>query len=430
MRRVYKNSINILLFALLFLLVSFSFTNRSEALMSCMPTCSTTDARFLIVVVGPGFQTLTTDTLNLRIIIPGDQTEFTVGIFDGDSDRFLFNWDTGAPFLYRYTLKIDPDEDNLGPSVFEDLSTNFANNAWTDYTFPTSDLARNADGDFVYTLTAKALEPLNPAAPFVTGNSIKVRASGLVQIDEIFSFVSEATTIGSPGADLNIIYPNLDDSDGVGPEDKVGATYDGSFCFFFDLPEDTVEADFWDGDADRGNFDGTNPDTDDPNTPNTIPSFAPPETDVVAEGDTNTPQPFDDKDPNSDFNFLTLVEGTVSYSLIFPDGQVVRNDNPSANREWELFRVSTLTDDPSRVDAMVDQFPAGEYQICFEGLDINNFVSLRPLAPFILRGEVLPEEEIFTAVPTISEWGLISLAAAIAIIGIFTVRRRNANLGG
>ena len=61
--------------------------------------------------------------------------------------------------------------------------------------------------------------------------------------------------------------------------------------------------------------------------PNNIPFFAPLSTDVVAEG-VNPPAPFDDKDPNSDFNFLTLQEGSVSYSLIFPDGQVINNTNP------------------------------------------------------------------------------------------------------
>ncbi len=275
----------------------------------------------------------------------------------------------------------------------------------------------NADGDFVYTLTAKAIEQLNPVQPFITANSIKVRADGLVRIDEIFTFVSEATSFG----DLGIIYPNLDDSNGVGPEDKEGANYDGTFSFFFDVPEEAVELEFWDGDADRGNFDGTETDTDDPNTPNTIPPFAPLSTDVVAQG-VNPPQPFDDKEPNSDFNFLTLVPGPVSYLTLFPDGQVFDNINPSGNREWELWLISTLTDDPTRADRMAPVIPAGRYEIRFQGLDINNFVSLRPLASVL--GEVIPDGEIPTvAVPTISEWGLIALATFFGIIGVLYSRR-------
>jgi len=124
-----------------------------------MPTCSATDARFLLLVVGTGFQTLTTETLNLRVVVPGDATEFTVGIFDGDSDPLLGNWDAGAPFLVRYTLKTDPDMDNNGPPVFEEFSTNLPNNAWMDYTLPTNPLAQDANGNFVYTLTITAIEP-------------------------------------------------------------------------------------------------------------------------------------------------------------------------------------------------------------------------------------------------------------------------------
>ncbi len=343
--------------ALTFLSIS---TVRSHS-MSCMPTCSATDARFLLLVVGTGFQTLTTETLNLRIVVPGDATEFTFGIFDGDSMPGLIDtshWDTGVPFLYTYTLKIDPDEDDNGPPISEELSTNLPDNAWADFTFPTHDLARNADGDFVYTLTATAREQLNPMLPFVTANSFKVRSSGLVRIDEIFTFVSEATSF----VDLGIIYPNLDDSNGVGPEDKEGANYDGTFRFFFDVEEDSIELEFWDGDADRGNFDGTQTDTDDPNTPNTIPSFAPLSTDVVPQG-VNPPNPFDDVDPNTDFNFLILQEGPVSYLTIFPDGQVFDNINPSGNREWEKWLIPTITSNPAIADRMAPQIPAGEYEV-------------------------------------------------------------------
>ncbi len=142
MRKTNKNSINLYLFGFLLLLISLSLTNRSEALMSCMPTCSSVDSRFVIIVVGTGFETLTTETLNLRIVVPGDQTEFTFGIFDGDSEPGLIttsNWDAGVPFLYTYTLKIDPDEDDNGIPVFEEVSTNLPNNAWADFTLPTSD---------------------------------------------------------------------------------------------------------------------------------------------------------------------------------------------------------------------------------------------------------------------------------------------------
>ncbi|GJM14885.1 MAG: hypothetical protein DHS20C13_02120 [Thermodesulfobacteriota bacterium] len=394
--------------------------------MSCMPTCSSVDGRFLLLVDGFAFQTLTTETLNIRIVIPGDDPDFTFGIFDGDSNSPVpseKNWDVGVPYLVRYTLKIDPDMDDNGPVVFEEFSTNFPNNAWADFTLPTDDLARNADGDFVYTLTLTAIEQLNTNLPDLVSNAFKVRASGIVLVDEIFTFLS--SSVFNPPAtdpnDLQIIFPNYDPSDGVGPEDKVGANYDGTISFFFDVPEEAIELEFWDGDADRGNFDGTQTDTNDPNTPDTIPPFAPLSTDVVAQG-VNPPEPFDDKEPDSDFNFMTLSPGAVSYLTIFPDGQVFDNINPSGNREWELWLISTLTDNPARADRMAPVIPAGQYEIRFQGLDINNFVSLRPLTSVV--GEVIPDGEIPTvAVPTISEWGLIALAAFFGIIGVLYSRK-------
>lgn len=408
------------------LLLTLSISTVRSYALSCMPTCSSTDGRFLLVVVGTGFQTLTTETLNIRVVIPGNQQEFTLGIFDGDSEPGVMptrHWDAGAPFQYSYDLKIDPDEDDNGPSVLSELGTNFPDNDWRDFTLPTNDAARNAEGDFVYTLTITAQDPLNPAFPFVTSNSFKIRSSGLVQINEIFTFTASMQTLDFPDSDASIIYPNLDTTNGFDPEDKVGANYDGTVCFFFDVDEDSSELEFWDGDADRGNFDGTQTDTDDPNTPNTIPDFAPLSTDVVAQG-VNPPIPFDDVNPSliadpSGFNFLIFQEGPVSYLTIFPDGQIFDNINPSGNREWEKWLISTITDDPAIADRMAPVIPAGEYQVCFEGLDINNFVSLRPLTAF--RGEVIPDD---IPVPTMSEWGLITVALLMATIGILTVRRR------
>ena len=217
MSLIQGSRFRIVVTSVLFLLISLSFAGKSSA-MSCMPTCSSTDGRFLLVVDGPAFETLTTRILNLRIVIPGDATEFSLGIFDGDSNVFLRNWDLGVPFLISYNLKIDPDMDNNGPSVFEEFSTNLPNNAWKDYILPTNPTAQDENGDFVYTLTITAIERLDPALPDLVSNAFKIRTSGLVAIDEIFTF-SATSTGSSPDTDpddLNIIYPNLDDSNGVG----------------------------------------------------------------------------------------------------------------------------------------------------------------------------------------------------------------------
>ena len=420
----FRLNLSLFLLVVLFLLVSFG---RNAYSSSCMPTCDETDGRFLLVVVGPGFDTLTTATLNIRITVPAGSTEFSFGIFDGDSNPFNGNWDSGAPTLFDYTLRADPDMDNGGQPVFMTESAPEMNNAWSDYTLPTHPAAMDENGDFVYTLIARAVGPIDPF-PFLVSNAFKLRSSGLIEIDEIFTFTSNLTG-GTPDTDpldQDILFPNLNLDDGLGPEDRIGQRYDGTFSFFFEILEDSIELEIWDGDSDRGNFDGTQFDGDDPNTPNSIPDFAPPETDVTAEG-VNPPSPFDDKDPTPNVNaFLTLQEGAVSYRILFPDGQEFHNDNPSGNREWEKVLLSTISGDPGFSDALVPSIPAGQYEIRFEGLDGNNFVSLRPLRA--VTGEVIPDDDNPTAVPTMSEWGLLTLVALFGIIGVYYTRRYKKSL--
>jgi len=403
-------------------LLFFSISTVSSYSLTCFPTCSSTDGRFLSVVEGSGFVTLTPAVMNIRIIIPAGTQSFQLGIFDGDhlnGANDEFHWDSGDfpdPAIFRYTLKADPDRDNNGPTIFEVLSDDLLNNDWVDFDVNNSPLAVDENGDHVYTFTIANINGVSSA------NQFKIRSTaGIIEIDEIFSFIANATSAW----DLPIIFPNINFEDGFGLDDKVGTTYDGTFTFFFEIPEEAVELVFWDGDVDRGNLDGTGTDTDDPNTPNTIPAFAPPDSDVVAEG-LNPPDPFDD---NTDA-ILFFRSPAVTYKLIAPDGQEFNNANPSGNQEWENFVISTLDSDPTRVDHNTSVIPAGNYEIRFEGLDMGNIVSINPLFPLTLRGEVIPDEEIPPAsVPTISEWGLIALAVIMAIIGIFTARRRNTNLG-
>jgi len=85
--------------------------------------------------------------------------------------------------------------------------------------------------------------------------------------------------------------------------------------------------------------------------------------------------------------------------------------------------VDFLTLTPSVMNIRII-IPAGSYQIRFEGLDMGNFVSVNPLFPLTLRGEVIPDPELPPAsVPTISEWGLIALASFFGIIGVLYSRR-------
>lgn len=416
MKRLYTKSI---LTSLSLALIILSISATQSHSISCMPTCSTTDGRFLSVTEGAGFSTLTPAVMNMRIIIPAGTPSFKLGIFDGDhlnGANNEFHWDNGdfpVSAVFRYTLKIDPDRDNNGLTMFEVLSDDLLDNDWVEFDVSNHPLAIDENGDHVYTFTIANINGIS------SSNQFKIRSSeGIIEIDEIFSFIANATS----ASDLPIVFPNINFDDGFGLDDKVGTTYDGTFTFFFEIPKEAAEIVFWDGDADRGNMDGTGTDTDDPNTPNTIPLFAPADSDVVEEG-LNPPNPSDD---NTD-SVLFFRSPSVTYKLIAPDGQEFNNDNPSGDQEWENFVISTLTSDPTIADFNPSVLPAGTYEIRFEGLDMGNFVSLNPLFPLTLRGEVIPDDDP-TEIPTISQWGLIALAGVMAVIGIYTVRRRQQTL--
>ncbi len=428
MRRLISNFVFTVLVGA-FLVLSIS-TIQSKA-ESCFPTCSSVDARFLALTEGDVFATLTPDTLNIRLVVPAGVETFSLGIFDGDHQNGFntggeFNWDSGpASELYNYAVKIDPDRDNNGATVFGVQSSDLPDNNWADFNITNDPAAQDADGNHVYTITITHITGGNAL------NAFKIRTDvGILEIDEIFTFVANMGSL----TDIPIVYPEANFLDGFQPEDLNGTTYDGTFTFFFDIAEPAVELVFWDGDTDIGNFDGTTNDTDDLNTPNNIPAFSPPGADTLPEG-INIADPFDDLDPagNGGFNFFFTKSPAVTYSLISPTGTVFHNPNPSGNQEWENFVISALSDDPTLVDFNVPEIPAGSYEIRFEGLDITNIVSINPLFPIVLRGEVIPPpgpgEPGFmpeaAAVPTISEWGLIAVAIAMAIIGIVTVRRRH-----
>src|SRR5689334_6590779 len=53
------------------------------ATFKCLPTCSTTDGRFL-AIAGTGLDTLSPPELELAISVPAGSTSFDIGIFDGD----------------------------------------------------------------------------------------------------------------------------------------------------------------------------------------------------------------------------------------------------------------------------------------------------------------------------------------------------------
>lgn len=389
-------------------LIIFSFSSKSFAI-SCIPTCSSTDARFLSVTEGLGTETFSPGFIDIRVIVPGDLIAFSFGIFDGNAEEAIDTiWDLASvdDLEYSYTMYADPDGDNTGPIAFQVFASDLGDNIWQDFPIFTDENARDANGDFVYNFRVMLISP--PSDSF---NSYKLRSTtdGVkLRLDGFFGIIAPGYSL----SEFEIIYPNV-------PDLSV-TTYDGTFTFYFDVEGPLTELEMWDADFDYGDEDGIDQDTDDPNTPNTIPSFDPPGSNSQNEG-ANCCAPFDDR-----VDMVFLREGNIKYKIIAPDGQEFINNNPSGNREWELFNITT---EPGPVntslhDLRTDSLPPGRYTLIIEGMDISNHNTFFP--PFALIGEEdieppLPPRE---PIPTLSEWGYIIFALFSGLIGIWYIRKR------
>lgn len=340
----------------------------AAAAWKCLPTCDPTDGRFL-AIAGAGFETLSPPELDLQIAVPAGSASFDVGIFDGDGGEYDpfgdFNWDAGVTALFSYSLYADPAANGTGlvpvdlaPGQPTVLSPALPDNQWTDFTVATGPAALSPSGNYFYVLKVRLLDPTQ-----VTLNSFKVRSSSILSgmtldpVERPFSYVAPWTSF----TDIAIIYPNYPDA--------LPTTYDGSFRFYFDVPVSQDQIDLWDGDFDRGKFDLTDQDTDDPDTPGApfLPTWSTPDTvpEGVAVGGTGTGSPADDTDPDG-FGVYILREPSVRYELTLPGGTVLANENPSGNQEWERFAVSAV--------------PPGVYKLDILGVDMLNLNAL--LLPF------------------------------------------------
>ena len=342
----------------------------------CFPTCDPTDGRFLAMANGSGLSTHTDPVLTLTLGVPAGSSTFTLGVFDGDGTEVdalgASYWDLGSTAPFSYTLIADPLADGTGTDVVELVagspsiaSSTMPNNAWIDFTVATGPEAMAPSGNFFYQLRIELLDP-----SIQTLNGFKVRADGVVTLEPaLFAYATNLTSIET----ASILYPNLDVSDGLGPDDLVGTTFDGTYTFRFDVPADQSELVLWDGDFDFGSFDGSDVDSDDPDTPGA--PFLPPwfDPDTVFEG-AGSASPFDDTDPVGGLIFLRSP--SVRYDVIAPDGQTFANDNPSANREWEQFRISTEPFDRATMDHSAPVLPPGVWELAIEGVDLGNLNAL------------------------------------------------------
>jgi hypothetical protein len=358
-------------------------------IFSCLPSCSAQDARFLAIANGVGFITLSEPTLDLEVSVPAGTAIFTVGVFDGDdrgTSGGVGHWDSGAAATFSYTLYADPDRAHSmstvvplsgSPSV---LSTSMPDNAWIDFSIQTGASAQAPSGNYFYLLRIQ-LQSLTIA----TVNAFKIRTGGanvggtsLFPSPKPFSYIANVFST----ADLAIVYPNF-------PASMTPTNYDGFFSFYFDEPVSQHDVTVWDGDFDHGKFDGTDADTDDPDTPNApfLPSWATPDAlpEGVARGTgPSTGSPPDDRNPTGVTGPFLLKPPSIRYDVIFPDGRTFANNNPSGNQEWEQFKISTDPFDRSQMDYnAAAPLPAGIYQVRIQGLDMANLNAL------LLPGRVL-----------------------------------------
>ena len=239
---------------------------------NCLPSCSSVDARFLAIANGTGFVTLSEPVLDLEISVPAGTTMFTVGVFDGDirgvDGSGLSHWDLGATgAIFTYTLYADPQGNRTGTTVVPlsglptQLSTTMPDNDWADFTVNTSSIAQAPSGNYFYYLRIE-LTSLGLALT----NAFKVRTGGaqvggstLFPSPKPFSYIAGyRRSCGLPDRLPEFPSPReLLDSDDLRRHVQLLLRHAG----------DAVEVTVWDGDFDRGKFDGTDKDTDDPDTP-------------------------------------------------------------------------------------------------------------------------------------------------------------------
>ncbi len=349
----------------------------------CLPTCSAADGRFL-TIAGQNFVTLSDTVFTLKIGVPAGAATFSVGFFDGESGGLSLggsHWDNGVLAEYHYRLSSDPDNDGV-PDAPVDLVPGFPavssfgmpDNDWIDFTVATTPGAQAPSGNYFYVLEIELLNPL-----LTTLNAFKVRTDAVVSgldvepIAQPFSYIATWTGL----ADITIIYPGFPATSPT--------TYDGVFSFWFDAPLPQPEMAVWDGDFDRGKFDGTQQDTDDADTPGApfLPTWATP--DAVSEaiavgGIGSTGAPPDDRSSAGTGIYLVRPP-SVRYELIHDlTGATYLNDNPSGNQEWEQFKLSTAPFDGSVMDYSVADIPAGLWELRAQGVDMQNLNAL--LLPF------------------------------------------------
>lgn len=341
---------------------------RAEAQnYTCFPNCEESDGRALILA-GAGSNTLAGDTIVMKITSPATATTVEIGIFDGESSGRFDNG--GVPL--EYTLYADPSGEgkNFNTQIAQWSGADMANDAWTSYTVTNAASAKAPSGSYIYSLRIRNTNPT------VTGSysGFKLRTDGAIALKGYQSFAVFVPLANA--ADKAAIYPS-------GTSNPSITTYDGSWKFYLDVPFAMSTFTVWDGDMDYGNSTASALDSDDPDSPNTLPSWATgtaAREEGVAIGDkiAVNPDRYSTGSPSDDGTFALFTRSpSVWYEIIHPSGRRDSNMNPSGNLEWEQYVLSTASFNRNTMDAHVDSLPAGLYTVAMHGMDLHNLNAWR-----------------------------------------------------
>jgi hypothetical protein len=341
-------------------------TQKPSRGYTCLPTCSETDGRMLIL---PGNQVASFggSEVWLWVAVPSDATNFTIEIFDGDTAAKA-NWDSGIVNTV-FTLYSDPVMSGyLGSPVASWTSSEMSNNTWFTQTIENVAKAKGPNGGYYYLLRASRA---NETAGF---NAFKVRSSGFLSMGASALTSSTVGVIAAFGGmiDIRSYYPDF-----VSLTNPGASNYSGGWNFKFFVPNKVSHIEIWDGDFDRGTANDASADTDDPN------SIGKPEWAVEATVDERAGI----KGAPADNSAVKVLRSgdPVNYTLMDPQGTpIYTNQEPSGTEEWERFVLSaggrqctTGSNDLECIDVSTESIEPGFYNLTIQGLDISNAVWLR-----------------------------------------------------
>ena len=369
----------------------------------CFPSCPPNDGRFLSLA-GTALNTFVGGSTSIGIRVNGSETNFKIGIFDGDYsglwDQIGLNSTAG---VLKFELFADPDGDGTpnGASLGDNLDESvMANNGWTYFLSPNYPAAL-AGGKYTYQLKISFVTV--PPANSQVQNSFKVGADSATTELFITPQILSLQAFQNTFDEFKIIHPNSV------PHETTPSNYDGIWNFSFPVAQDEKAINVWDGDFDIG-YDATNSllDKSDKDLVGKLPDDfvgslgfvftgqgAKPEgvglTDACAGSSGLAPQGCPPDDSISPFfrrKTTTMVDtknAPIVVRLIPPTGAPFVNSNPSGNSEFELTRIAV---DPGDLFAGITDFTVATldlqpgstpetwtYQI--EGMDLGNLFVLR-----------------------------------------------------